>query len=329
MAKIGIMSFAHIHAFSYADCLNKIDKAQFTGIWDDSPKRGRDAAKQFKTKFVKDLDTFLSSDIEGVIITSENVKHREMVERAAAAGKWILCEKPIAPGVKDAKAIIRACKKAKVGLGTAFPCRFAPALITVRDQVASGNLGEIYAVNCTNNGQFPGGWFAKEELAGGGATMDHTVHVADVLRWMTGKEFTSVYCENDTLLHKRIKTDDLGSLHLEMEGGIKVSHIASWSRSRSFPFWGDVYLEIIGEKGVIEVDTFDQKLDVYNDDVMKAEWVYWGGNPDLSMITDFVESVDARRPPAVSGEDGLRAVEVTVAAYRSARSRRPVKVGGK
>jgi len=326
MAKIGMMSFAHMHAYSYAACLNQIPEAEFVAVWDDSPKRGRAAAKQSGTSFVADLDAFLALDTEGVIVTSENVKHPALVEAAARAGKWVLCEKPLAPAVKEAKAMVAACKKAGVGLGTAFPCRYSPPLMAVKDLIASGEYGTLYAASCTNNGQFPGGWFAKDELAGGGATMDHTVHVVDVLRWMTGQEFVSVYCENGTLLHPRLKTDDLGSLHLEMEDGLQVSHIASWSRSKSFPTWGDVTLEIVAEKGVIAVDAFNQKLNVYNDDAVKAEWAHWGGNPDLGLIKDFVAAVEERREPTVTGVDGLRAVEVTVAAYKSARSGRKVRI---
>ena len=322
MAKIGIMSFAHMHAYSYAACLKGLPEAKFTALWDDKPARGRAAAKQFRTKFIANLDAFLDSGIEGVIVTSENVKHREMVERAAAAGKWVLCEKPIAPKVKDAQAMIAACNKAKVGLGTAFPCRYSPPLMEVKDLIDSGAYGRLYAASCTNNGQFPGGWFAKDELAGGGATMDHTVHVADVLRWFTGKEFTKVYCESGNVIRRNINTDDLGSLHLEMQGGFQVSHIASWSRSDSFPTWGDVTIEIIAEKGVIRVDAFNQKINVYNDKAVRAEWAYWGGNPDLGLIQDFVAAVDERREPTVTGVDGLRAVEVTVAAYKSVKTGR-------
>jgi predicted dehydrogenase len=321
-----MMSFAHMHAYSYAACLNELPEATFVAIWDEHAKRGRAAARQFGTTFVADREKFFRLDMDGVIVTSENVKHRAMVERAAKAGKWVLCEKPLAPTVEDAKAMVAACRKANVGLGTAFPCRYAPPLMEVKRLLDSGEFGAIYAAACTNNGQFPGGWFAKQALAGGGATMDHTVHVADLLRWMTGREFTKVYCENGTLLRRGIDTDDLGSLHLEMEGGLQVSHLASWSRAKSFPTWGDVTLEIIAEKGVIRVDAFNQKINVYNDDVLKAEWAYWGGNPDLGLIKDFVNAVDERREPTVTGIDGLRAVEVTVAAYKSARSRKVVAV---
>jgi len=327
MAKIGIMSFAHMHAYSYAQCLTQLPGVEFTAVWDDDAKRGKKAAKQFNTRFIAGVDKFLDSGVDGVIITSENMKHRAMAEKAAAAGKWILCEKPLAATVEDAKAIVNACKKARVGLGTAFPCRYVPTLKTACARIQAGEFGEILAATCTNHGSFPGGWFADGALAGGGATMDHTVHVADALRWMLQREFTKVYCELGNQLHKgQIKTDDLGSLHLEMEGGIQIQHLASWSRPKSFPAWGDVTFEIIGAKGVLTIDAFNQKLDVYSDAAMKAEWAFWGDNPDLGLVRDFAEAVDARREPSVTGLDGLRAVEVTVAAYKSAKAGRMIKI---
>lgn len=326
MARIGIISFAHMHAYSYADSFKNLPQAELVAVWDDNARRGREAAKQFGVKFFKDLDAFLASGIDGVVITSENVRHREHVERAAKAGKWILCEKPLATTVADAKAMVAACKKAGVGLGTAFPVRYCPAVVEAHDRIASGEMGRVYAASCTNNGSYPGGWFADPELSGGGAVMDHTVHVADAMRWILGREFATVYCESGTLIRPKLAVDDVGSLHLETEDGIIVSHIASWNRPPSFPTWGDVTLEIVCENGVISVDAFNQKIDVYNNDRVKAEWAYWGSNPDTGLVNDFVAAVDARREPAVTGVDGLRAVEITVAAIKSARSGRPVKV---
>jgi len=77
---------------------------------------------------------------------------------------------------------------------------------------------------------------------------------------------------------------------------------------------------------VIRVDAFNQKINVYNDDALRAEWAYWGGNPDLGLVKDFVDAVDERCKPSVTGLDGLRAVEVTVAAYKSAKLRKTVPV---
>ena len=327
MPKIGIMSFAHMHAFSYAACLNRLPEAEFTAIWDDKPRRGKAAAKQFETKYVGDLQKFMALDLDGVIICSENVRHREMTVRAAQAGKWVLCEKPLATNVVDAHAMIAACEKAKVGLGTAFPCRFAAPILAARDRIASGEFGAVYAASCTNHGSNPGGWFADEHLSGGGATMDHTVHVVDILRWITGKEFKKVFCEAGNVLHQdAFDTDDLGLLQLEMEGGVQVSHVASWSRPKSYPTWGDVTIELICEKGVLNVDAFHQKVDVYSDAAMKAEWACWGTDPDLGLVRDFVHAIMEKRPPRATGLDGLRATEVTAAAYQSVKNGGVVKL---
>jgi predicted dehydrogenase len=315
-----------MHAYSYAESIKQTPGAEFVAIWDADAKRGAAAAKQFGVKFVKDLDAFLKTDIDAVIVCSENVRHREHVEKAAKAGKWILCEKPLATTVEDAKAMIAACKKAGVGLGTAFPVRYCPPIIEARNRIASGEMGKVIAASCTNNGSYPSGWFADPALSGGGAVMDHTVHVADVMRWILGQEFSKVYCESGTLVHRNLKVDDVGSLHFETKDGIIVSHIASWNRPVSFPTWGDVTLEIICENGVVNVDAFNQKVNVYNNDRMKAEWAYWGANADLGLVADFVAAVDARREPPVTGIDGLRAVEVTVAALKSAQTGRMVKV---
>jgi UDP-N-acetylglucosamine 3-dehydrogenase len=318
MVRIGILSFAHMHAASYAAGLRRHPGAELAGIWDDDPARGAEFARQFDAPFFDDLDALLGSGLDGVIVTAENVNHRHLTERAAAAGLWVLSEKPLATTVEDARAMIDACRAAGVGLGTAFPCRHSPPLMAAHRRITSGEFGDILAVSCTNNGSYPGGWFGDLALSGGGATMDHTVHVIDLLRWMLGREFTRVYCENGNLTGRDTPLDDTGVLLLEMEGGVKVSHIASWNRARSYPTWGDVTLEFIGTGGVLRVDAFNQKIALYNDKAMRASWIGWGGDMDEGLVNVFIAAVADRREPTITGHDGLKAVEVTVAAYRSA-----------
>lgn len=327
ITKLAILSFAHLHAHSYASCINALPDVALSAIWDDDTKRGKDAAKQYETKFEKDLDDLMLSDVDGVIVCAENAHHRKLVERAAQAGKWILCEKPLAPKTEDARAMVIACQKAGVGLGIAFPCRYVQSLIEARNRIRAGEFGTIYAASCTNHGMYPGGWFSEPKLSGGGGTMDHTVHVVDVLRWILDEEFVDVYAEIGNQFHKKeFKCDDLGSLHLTTESGIQVSHIASWSRPNSFPTWGDVTIEFIGSKGVLNVDAFNQKLNVYSDPVGKGVWNFWGSNADMALVRDFVEATAARRTPAIPGEAGVQATAVTVAAYESAQKGKRVEV---
>lgn len=327
MVKLGIMSFAHMHAYSYAACINALPNVELSAVWSHNTSRAKKAAKQFNTEFVKDVNDFIDHDLDGVIICSENVRHKALVDIAASAGKWILCEKPLSPTVGECEEMIAMCDRAGVGLGTAFPCRHVTSIIDARTRIQAGEIGDVLAVTCTNHGQFPGGWFADDSWAGGGATMDHTVHIADVLRWILGREFVNVYCELGNQLHPgAIDTDDLGSLHLEMQGGIRVSHIASWSRPENFPTWGDVTMEFIGTGGVMNVNAFNQKLDVYSVAQKKTEWAFWGDDADYGLVQDFADAIVNQRPPLATGVDGLRATEVTVAAYQSAQRKHVVAV---
>jgi len=319
MLKIGMLSFAHLHAYSYAACVNHASDAELAGIYDEDAARGQDAARQFGTEYYADRHRLLSTDIDAVIICSENAKHHELALAAASAGKHILCEKPIATTMAHAEEMIEAAKSNNVKLQISFPCRFATPAIDVKQTLESGQIGQVLAVCATNHGSFPGGWFGDKKLAGGGAVMDHTVHVVDLLRWMLKREVMSVYAEADSLMHG-LDIDDCGILNLELEGGIIVTQDASWSRLECFPTWGDVTMEFVGDKGVTFLDLFKQKIDLYSVEATKAQWIHWGDNMDQGLIDDFVAMVREGREPSITGEDGLRALEVTLAAYLSAQT---------
>jgi UDP-N-acetylglucosamine 3-dehydrogenase len=321
--RVAILSFAHMHAWSYAAALQKAPGAQLSLIWDEDASRGRQAAEQFGCRFEPDLEAALASDIGAVIITAANAHHKELAVKAARAGKHILCEKPIATSVADAREMIEAARQAGVQLMTAFPCRYSPPVLRVKQALAEGAIGEVLAVKATNHGYLPGGWFVDPQLAGGGAVIDHTVHVADLLRWFLGREFTAVYAEVDTRFHD-LSVDDCGMLLMEMEGGIFVSHDPSWSRPSAYPTWGDVTMEIVGTKGTISLDAFSQNLTLYNNQDRKAAWIPFGSDMDEGLVADFIRCASANTRPPITGEDGLRAMEVALMAYESAKAGKPV-----
>jgi len=323
MVNVGILSFAHMHAGSYAACLNSLPNANLLGIADDDEARGKDMAARFETQFMSRDD--LVARVDAVIVTAENAKHAEWALPAAAAGKHVLCEKPIAADIADARRIIAACDDAGVKLGIAFPCRYIPPVRRLKALCDSGDLGPFLAAKGTNRGRMPGGWFAVKALSGGGAVLDHTVHVLDLMRWMLKAEVVEVYAEVDRLMHD-IESDDCGTLNMTFDNGVFATLDPSWSRPKTYPTWGDVTLQIVGAKGVAAVDAFGQKLDVYDDRRGATSWSYWGSNADLGLIADFIDAVENDRPFDITGSDGLRALEVAMAAYRSADEKRPVKI---
>jgi len=322
---LGIISFAHFHAYNYANCLRQLKEVEIIGIADKDRKRGIKAADEFKTKYYPDYSKLLQKDFEAVIVCSENSRHKEIVVAAANAGKHILCEKPISTNIEDARTMINVCKQKNVKLGIAFPFRFSPTVKQVKRMIEENKIGNILAVNATNRGKMPGGWFISKVKAGGGAVMDHTVHVVDLLRWFLNREVKEVYAEVDSLLHN-IDVDDCGVLALEFEDGIFATLDTSWSRPKSFPTWGDITMEIVGTKGVISLDVFAQTISTYSDKERRVVWENWGDNIELGLIKDFAYRISNGLPLTITGEDGLRALEVVLAAYRSAQKKKTVNL---
>lgn len=328
--KLGILSFAHLHAEAYIQNIRAIPGVEFIGLADENAERGRRFAHQFEARLLPDYEALLAEQPDGVLICSENNQHRPLAELAARAGVHVLSEKPLATTLDDARAIIAACRSAGVMLMTAFPMRFSAPLREVKATLDAGALGQIYGFNTTNQGQMPIAhrrWFVDKELAGGGALMDHTVHLADILRWFLNAEVAEVYAVHNHILHKdTVDVETGGLLMLTFADGTFASIDASWSKPLNYPTWGGLKMELISARGLTVVDAFSQNLDIYRQSDGAHRWAYWGSDANQAMIEEFVAAIREGRPPAVTGEDGLRALEVALAAYRSAETGAPVKL---
>jgi predicted dehydrogenase len=322
--KVGIISFAHMHAYSYAKALNENPEVELVGITDENQKRGLEAAKTYHTAFFPSSEALLSEGLDAVVVTSENARHHRDVLKACEYGVHILCEKPLAISVQECREMIEACEKRGVILQVAFPVRFNTAVAHAKELIDRGEIGEILAIRGTNRGTNPGDWFVVKEKSGGGAVIDHTVHLVDIIRWFTGSEIVEVYAEADRLFSD-IETEDAGIVTIELANGVFATIDCSWSRNRTYPTWGDVGLEIIGSKGTLSVEAFAQKLDVYSNHT-GVKWNYWGDDMDASLINDFIEAVKTERAPSVTGIDGLKSVEAVEAAYASIKAHQPIRL---
>ena len=322
--RMGLWSLAHMHAYSYLAALQEREDVELVGLADEDSERGARAAAERGIPFYPDPDDLLAR-VDALVITSANADHRAMAERAAEAGVSVLLEKPIATTYEDGQAIVEAFERAGRALAIAFPCPFSPAFQGLLDTVREGRLGRLLAMRTTNRGAMPGGFFIQLERSGGGAVIDHTVHVADLLRRLTGAEPTRVYAEVGHGLYHQ-EWDDSGLLSIDMSDGSVATLDCSWSRPRSYPTWGDVTLHVIGEEGTADADLFSQHLHYYPAEEAKPRWLGWGSDVDALMIDDFVAAVSEGRPPRSSGEDGLRSLEVALAAYVSAGVGRAVEV---
>lgn len=322
--RVGIVTAAHLHVWSYVHALSTHPDAELVGFWDDESDRA--AAFEAKTKLARfDSLQALLDAADAVVIVSENARHSEHAVTAAKAGKHTLCEKPLAISEADGRAMIDAAASAGVQLMTAFPCRFSPAFQRLVERVRAGEIGAIKGICATNRGRCPFDWFVDKSKSGGGAMIDHVVHVADLLRVLLDAEPVRVQAQVSSNLHGG-DWEDCAMLTLDYANGAFATLDSSWSRPKAFKTWGDVTMTVVGEQGVLELDMFGQALDFYTEGAPTHSVSGYGSDLDSAMVDAFVRSCLDGTPVPVSGEDGLAAARVAFAGYASLGQETPAAV---
>jgi predicted dehydrogenase len=333
---VAILGTAHTaHAWSYARALAASELTTLVGVHDEDPSLAQWIRKDFEAAFYADPDELLGlPDVQAVVVCSPTVVHRRHVELAASMGKHVLCEKPIATTLDDARAIIDACDRAGVVLEVAFVSRFHPMVARAREAVRSGRLGDIVGMVGGNRGRPPlppayPDWITSAAEAGGGALIDHSVHVTDVMRHISGLEATAVSAEADSLLWD-CGVDDVALLTLQFDGGAIGSVDPSWSVPADNPWDYDFFVRLLGTDGSLDIRDTADTLNVVSarGGQRGLRLMSFGEDLDLAMIEAFARSVQAGDvlDPCATGLDGLRALEIALAAYESSASARPIKL---
>lgn len=325
---VGLCSSAHVHASDYARALAEREDATLAWVTDPDADRGRAFASEWDVAFLEDGDAPLNR-ADGVIVCAPTADHREWLERAIAAGVPALCEKPLATTLADADAIVDAWRAGDVPVGVAMPLRHSPAVTRLASLLEAGDLGEVIAVSGTNRGQFPGGWFGDPELAGGGAVMDHTVHLVDLVTWLTGEPVREVFAETATRFHD-IPVADVNVCSMRLADGTPFLLDGSWSRPDSWHTWGDATLEVVGEVGTCAIDCTGESLSITRAGSEGGlETVAYGADMTGRLVEDLVAAVDGGAFRVAPDPDtGRAAVAVLEAASESAAVGEPVGVDG-
>ncbi|MEO6188697.1 MAG: Gfo/Idh/MocA family oxidoreductase [Ginsengibacter sp.] len=277
-------------------------------------------------------DIIKNSGCEVVDICLPNFLHHGAVLGAAAAGKHIIIEKPLAVTLEQADEMIEVCKKAGVKLMYAEELCFAPKYERVRQLVNEGAIGEIYMLKQAEKHSGPhSDWFYNIDLAGGGVLMDMGCHGIAWFRWMLkNAKAKSVYATMSTVLHKEgTKAEDNSVVIIEFEKGVTAVLENSWAKHGGMDDKSEVY----GTGGVIYADLFMGNAAIsysrsgYGYAMEKADttvgWsftvfeeVFNQGYPHE--LKHFIECVQQDKTPVVTGEDGRAVLEIIYAAYASA-----------
>lgn len=327
--RIGLMSFAHLHAAAYAAALTAMPDIEVRASDPGHVERpdeagGPSLATELGIGYAATYAELLAWQPDAVIICSENSRHRELTELAAAAGAHVLCEKPLATTVADGQAMIEACRVAGVSLMVAYPVRFSVGFAALAETYRSGALGEVIAVTGTNNGRIPldsRAWFIDPELSGGGSITDHTVHVADLLDHLfDGSPAQSVYATSNQIMHAGdVSVETGGLVSIRYANGVQATIDCSWSKPDSYPTWGGLTLQLVGTEGIADLDAFGQRVGGHSNS-QGSLWVPYGADADAALIGEFLDAVRTGRRPQPDGEVGLRTLAIVQAAYESVRT---------
>jgi 1,5-anhydro-D-fructose reductase (1,5-anhydro-D-mannitol-forming) len=330
--RVAVLSFAHGHAMGYMRYLASRDDVDVVASDPDGSRsaearsRGREAAAECGVAYLDSYEKALAWGPDAVVICSENARHRELVEQAAAAGANVLCEKPLATTTSDAEAMLTAVERAGVFLMVAFPVRFSPSFIDLQAQVRQGRVGEILAIMSTNNGKMPFAerWFTDPDLSGGGCLVDHIVHCADLIDALLAKRATSVHAVTNLILHAEtgVRVETGGLVTITFDGGVIATIDCSWSQPAAAPNWGGLTLEVLGTNGSIKMSPFASH--VGGTGIDGPIWLAYGADLDATMIDEFLNGVREGRAPQPDGRVGLRTVALMNAAQDSAQIGQPV-----
>jgi len=325
--KVGIVGVGFMgttHAAGWVDT-----PANIIGFTAETEQEASALAEQYNTKIYSDINAMLA-DVDVVDICSPTHLHHEMILKAVAAGKHIVCEKPLARTTKQAQEIVSACRKAGVRLFVAHVVRFFPEYALVQAEVANGKIGKPAIIRLHRGSYRPkkpaGNWFL-DEAKSGGILMDLMIHDYDYARWIAG-EVETVSAHRVTEPHPDAPVD-YGLVILGHRSGT-ISHIAgSWAYP---PPTFRTHIEIAGDRGLIEFDS-DGTAPIQNlilkssgsdapDVGLPSSPV--SESPYTTQINEFYAALADGKTARVSPDDGLAAVQIAEAAIQSAHTGQPV-----
>jgi len=268
-------------------------------------------------------------DVDAVAVCTPTNTHAQIVLDAAAQGKHIFCEKPIELSLERIAAINAAVEKAGVNLMVGFNRRFDPNFLKVHETIKSGKIGTPHILRITSRDPAPPP--QHYILASGGIFLDMTIHDFDMARYLMGSEVLEVYAKAHVLVDpvfEKAGDWDTAVVTLAFDSGA----LGTIDNSRKAVYGYDQRVEVFGSEGMVTVKNntpdshlrFDRSgahaslplnffMDRYADSYRNE-------------MQAFVESIQLDKPAPVSGQDGLMAVVIGMAAGLSARENRPVRL---
>jgi myo-inositol 2-dehydrogenase/D-chiro-inositol 1-dehydrogenase len=275
-------------------------------------------------------DVFSSAAVDAVLIATSTPTHADFIEKAVAAGKPILCEKPIDLSLERVQRCAQTIGVTAVPIMLGFVRRFDPGHRAARDAIRSGDIGDLHQVVITSRD--PGMAPVAYMEASGGIFRDMTIHDFDMARFILGEEVTEVSALGSRLLNPSLmeRLGDYDTVTVVLATATGKQCIINNSRQAAYGY--DQRVEALGTKGMVISENRRPNMTTLH----RADFT-GSGAPLLNFFIDryaeafsaeisaFVEAIESGNPPEVGFEDGRKALVLAEAAIKSVAEGRTVK----
>jgi predicted dehydrogenase len=305
-------------------------------VVDQNPESARKLAETLGCSHSMDWrEAVARNDIDAVVVSTSTQFLAEISRGALMQGKHVLCEKPFARNLDEARSCVQEAEKRNLCLKIGYNHRFHPAVFKAHELFEDGKIGDIQFIRCLyghgGRAGYEKEWRADPKLSGGGQLLDQGVHVLDLFQWFLG-DFQEVKAFNTTSYWPMHPAEDnVFALLRTPKDAIATMH-ASWTN------WKNVFsFEVFGQKGFLSATGLgghygEERLCWGNRHTVGAKpeehWYDFSG-PDISLETEwniFVDCVSTGRQPPSSGKDSLKILELVNAVYQSAAANQGINV---
>lgn len=302
---IGAMGQHHVRIYS------EMEDVELVGISDISKSRVNELSGQYGVKGYTDHMQLLKQDLDVVSIVVPTTLHKLIGFDAINAGVNILMEKPIADTLENARELTDAAKSAGIKLMVGHIERFNPAVMKLKEIIESDVLGKIVSICTRRVGPY------NPRIRDVGVILDIGVHDIDVISYLYGKRVNEVYAIAGANIHSM---DDHAAIMLrfdhEFSGLVEVNWLTPHKVRK---------LTAIGLKGVAYLDYLDQTLEVHDEDWIRKAKIE-KEEPLKKELEYFINAILTNKEPKPSGDDGIHALEVAMAAIESYSKAKAIEI---
>ena len=330
MVRVGVIGTGRIGSMHAELLAHRIPGAALAIVYDADPEAARSVGEALGVRVAAGADQLLrADDVDAVAICSSTDTHVDLIVAAAGAGRAVFCEKPVSLELEQVDRALAAVERTGVLFQVGFNRRFDPSHQAVRDAVAAGQIGEPHLVRISSRDPAPPP--IDYVRVSGGIFLDMTIHDFDMARYVTGSEVVEVYARGKVRVDQAIgEVGDLDTVVVLLEHESGVLTVIDNSRRAAYGF--DQRVEAFGSAGMVASEnplahTTVLRTSAGSQTAALPHFFLERYVPSYVREWEaFVAAVRDGGPSPVGGADGRAPLAIGLAAWHSARERRPVLI---